>query len=981
MSSEANSSSGEATGAGAFQVVSCLGLGRQAETYRVRDPKGGPDFVRKVFSAEVSGQNPDIVDGSFNRWAALDHPHLARVLDFGWEEGKVYLHSEWIEGAPLLKALTGAPLERIWRVFAQILVGLDALYRENIPHLDLKPQNVLVGNDAEGALRVGLVDYGLTSLLNPPEIKEVAPLGTPPYTAPEFATQRVPSVQADLYSVGVLLFSALARRSPFEGADPAAILQAQLQKEAPPLKSLVGGAPPALSDFLQKLLARDPAQRPESPLQALRLLQEAAGPAFPQDAAAFPPFSDFAISLRGSEAVHLFRRIGMAGGRWVIGGLSGSGKDFVARAIERIFWLNRMPVWHLSGRNLSLVQGEPSLNPANPTWLLVSEADHGAVEGWLRGRPYERVIAVAQDLSWARTSNGWQRYILNPIDLAALTRAWQESFGAADAKLIQALHRRFKGEPAAVVRGARAMAAQGLIVPSGATWKADAAKIQGAAAGANAAMLGNPLVALPEPGRKLYRYLAFAGVPLSAQALAAWSGFDPATTSAALHRLCAETWLRRSLRGGHEYFEVDGAPLSAAAAGLNEDRALPLLRSLAELGWTAPALRALQNSFAESRQPATRAFRGILQSRGGLHAEALLSLDADLLASLPPEWKGPAYEALGASLLAAGKNKEAEAALRQAFPLYKAAQDAAGQARVYALMAEVVERGGEVGKALQLHQQALNLAASAPEKERLQGKIETAIAELYARATDFDSAENRFQTALGLLEGVGRGDDLAEAYADYAQLCLLQGDPDRAELFCNEALAWALFYRLPALQAKIYRAWAKVHAAREDAAFAIGRYGEAIETLTRSGDRLALGEVLVERSEYLDKYRDSVSAEKDARRAWDLAQREKIEALRGPAALALGRVLSRELAKHAEARKFLAIAGGALTGTSRHWECEYLLGEADRMRGRAPQALRHFQSALRALDKRLSAMNPESPEARELSLRKREVEMSAGAVS
>ncbi|HKX13103.1 MAG TPA: protein kinase, partial [bacterium] len=863
---------------GGFQVLRCLGIGRQAETYLVRDPKSGRDFVRKVFSAEVSGQNPDIVDASFNRWAALDHPNLARVLDFGWEEGKVYLHSEYIEGVPLLQALNGAPIDRIWRSFAQLLVGLDALYRENVPHLDLKPRNVLVGQDAQGGLRVGLVDYGLASLLNPPEMTEAAPLGTPPYAAPEFAKERVPSAKADLYSVGVLLFSALARRSPFEGQDPAAILQSQIQQDAPALKSLVGGAPPALSDLIQKLLSRDPAQRPESPLQVLRLLQAAAGPAFPQDAAAFPPFSDFAISLRGEEAIHLFRRIVMTGGRWVIGGLSGSGKDFVARTIERTFWLNRMPVWHVSGRNLSLVQGEPSLNPANPTWLLVSEADRGPVEGWLRGRPYERVIAVGEDISWARSGNGWQRYILGKKKAEELAKPWQEAFGSADAKMMQALDRRFQGEPGALVRGARAMAHQGMLKQAGAAWQMDTEKIQRAALSANTTMLGNPLVALPEPGRRLFRLLGFAAVPLSAETLAAWAGLDLAETAAALHGLCAETWLRRSLRGGREYFEIDGAPLNAEEASLSEDKALPMLQALADLGWAAPALKALQNSFAASLSPTVHAFRGILQSRSGLHSDALLNLKAEAIAALPAEWKAQAHEALGASLLATGQIKAAEAALRQVFPLYKAAQDAAGQARVYALMAEVVEKGGEVGKALQLHQQALNLAASAPEKERLQGKIEKAIAELYARATDFDSAENRFQTALGLLEGVGRGDDLAEAYADYASLCLLQGDPDRAELFCNEGLAWALFYRRPALQAKVYRNWAKVHAAREDAAFAIGRYGEAIEVLARSGDRLALGEILVERSEYQDKYRDLVSAEKDARRAWDLVQREKIEA-------------------------------------------------------------------------------------------------------
>ena len=972
--------SGEAAGAGEYQVLRCLGVGRQAETYLVRDPKRGLDFVRKIFSAEVSGRNPDIVDGSFNRWAALDHPNVARVLGFGWEEGKVYLHSEFIEGQPLLKALTGAPIDRIWQVFGQLLVALNALYQENIPHLDLKPENVLVGQDAKGGLRVTLVDYGLAPLLNPPDMVEAAPIGTPPFTAPEFAVGRIPDSRADLYSVGVLLFMALARRSPFEGSDPAAILQAQSQKEAPPLKSLVGGAPAALSDFLQKLLARAPTQRPTSPLQVLSLLQEAGGASFPKETAKFPPLSDFALSLRGEEIVHLFRRIVMAGGRWVVGGVSGSGKDYVARALERVFWLNRMPVWHLNGRHLSLVQGEPSLNAANPTWLLISEADRGPVEGWLRGRPYERVIAVGEDLSWARSAYGWQRYILTGVEEAVLSKAWQASFGPADPPLMQALHRRFQGRPGALVRGARAMAHQGLLKQVGASWRADAEKIQRGALSANAGALGNPLAALPEPGRRLFRYLSFAGVPLTAETLAAWTALDLATTSAALHALAVESWVQRSIRAGQEYFEIDGKPLTAAETGFSEAEALPLLQTLADLGWSLPALEALERSFASSRNPALLAWRGILQSRSSLNAAAELSLSSELLTSLPNELKSQAYEALGKALLASGKYKPAEAALRQAFPLYKAAQDAAGQARVYALMAEVVERGGEVSKGLQLHQQALNLAASAPEPEGLQGKIEKAIAELYARATDFDSAETRFQTALGLLEGVGRGDELAEAYADYAGLCLLQGDPDRAELFCNEALAWSLFYRRPTLQAKVYRTWAKVHASREDASLAIGRYSEAIEALSRSGDRQAYGEALLERAEYLDKFRDLISAEKDARRAWDLMQREKIESLRGPSALALGKVLSRELPKHAEARKFLALALKELSKTPRHWECEYLLGETDRMRGRAPQALRRFQSALRILDERLATLNPESPESLELNRRRREIEMSVAGV-
>src|SRR5262249_613432 len=326
----------------------------------------------------------------------------------------------------------------------------------NVYHLDLKPQNVLVSKDAAGAPRLKLVDYGWLPLLFPPNPTDTNAIGLPPYTAPEYALRRVPDLRSDLYSVGVLLYAALARRLPFDAKDPVALLQVQLQRDPQPLKSVLSGAPAPLSDFVQRLMARDPQGRFESPGRALSALQEAVGAGFPHaKLEGLFPFSDPEEVFQREEYLKLFRRIAIQGGRWAIQGEPGSGKSFLALWLERMFIFNQKRGLFLSGKNLSLIQGEASLNPNVPTYVFIDNADRAPTEGWLRARPYLHIIAFGRDMAWAKKQNGWKPWKLPMLPQARLVNVLQTAFGKPDPRVAAWFQTRSQGWPQGLVQGAR----------------------------------------------------------------------------------------------------------------------------------------------------------------------------------------------------------------------------------------------------------------------------------------------------------------------------------------------------------------------------------------------------------------------------------------------------------------------------------------------------------------------------------------------
>jgi len=958
-----------------YPVLRGLGLGAKSETYLCQDSLSGRQIARKFLNPEVSAELPDVVDAYFSRWAALDHPHIVKVLDFGWEEGRAYLCTEFAEGLPIVQALTGAPLDKVWRVMGQLFLALDYLYANNAPHLDLKPKNLLVGADASGQPWLKLVDYGLMPLLYPYSPTATDSIGTPPYTAPEYALRRNPDLRADLYSVGVLLFTILARRSPYEGKDPVSLVQMQLQRDAPALKSVVAGAPVPISDFLQRLLSRNPQERFESPQQALLALQSAVGGNFP--ALAWPPpFSDLKQVFNEEEFLKIFRRIALQGGRWAIQAPKGSGKSFFARWLESLFWLNQKKVLRLSGETLGLVQGEVSLNPTFPTYLIIDDADLTPTEAWLRARPYGHVIALGEDMTWATKEKGWETKVLKPLESAALASVLEKNFGKVEPRVVDFVRKGWKPSPARLILAGEVLRQQGVVQREPSGWKLDSQKFLSLTSSASAANLGDPLAPFAEGPRRALGILALAKAPWRVKDLPEdgdWESWSQ------------RGWIQRMLKGGGEYFRANFSVATPTEAGFNAGQAAETLLKVGQRGWPDAALAAFDRLLprAGASIPEATLLYAELLSQADRHTEVLGLVNAALVQALPAEKKGSAYEIFGEALWASGKDKQAEAAFKTAFPSYKSAGDVSGQVRVLSAMGRLTRRAGDTGKALQFFQQALGAAASSPEADLLRGKVELEIAQLYVAATDFEGAEAHFQAALAALEVAGRGDALGKVYAAYAEHCLQMNDPDRSEIFCHEALGWALFHQDRPTQAKIFLIWGVILRQRDDHRAAIGHYSEAVEVLANTPHEIAYARALLARADFYDVARDLDSAQKDARAAFEIARRLKSQALEGETLLMVGKIQSHDLDKLASALKNLQAARPLLeaSGNVRGlWECYFQMGECERFRAQREAARVSYQRAAQILDQLLAGIVPQTLEHEQLSKKRREIDFAMGAM-
>ena len=210
--------------------------------------------------------------------AGLDHPHIARLYDYGPVEpggdAGYYLATQYIEGASLEGYLARhgilPPLAAI-QIVIQVLQGLSAAHAKRIIHRDLRPHNILLANDNH----VVLTDFGiavtLVSLADPQ-----FPLAVARYLAPEQAQQRLVTPATDIYSAGVMLFVILTGRYPFEAATPVETALKHVM-QAPPLpRDLNPSIPPALQSVVLRAMAKLPEQRYQSAEAMIDALQKVA---------------------------------------------------------------------------------------------------------------------------------------------------------------------------------------------------------------------------------------------------------------------------------------------------------------------------------------------------------------------------------------------------------------------------------------------------------------------------------------------------------------------------------------------------------------------------------------------------------------------------------------------------------------------------------------------------------------------------------
>jgi len=147
---------------------------------------------------------------------------------------------------------------------ADVAAALDYAHVRHIVHRDLAPANILVGTVATMVTDFG-VARAIDAAARQPLTESGIVVGTPAYTSPEQArdAKRV-DARADLYGLGCVLYEMLAGTPPFHGATPQAVLARHLSDPVPPLRTVRPDVPPPLEDLVFAMLAKDPADRPQT---------------------------------------------------------------------------------------------------------------------------------------------------------------------------------------------------------------------------------------------------------------------------------------------------------------------------------------------------------------------------------------------------------------------------------------------------------------------------------------------------------------------------------------------------------------------------------------------------------------------------------------------------------------------------------------------------------------------------------------------
>src|SRR5271170_6128993 len=217
-----------------YEVLGLLGAGGMGEVYRARDSVLKREVAIKVLPSFVS-QDPDRLrrfEQEAQAAAALNHPNILAVHQFGAFEGAPYLVSELLEGSTLRQLLQRGPIpvRKSIDYGVQIAHGLAAAHEKGIVHRDLKPENLFVTKDG----RVKILDFGLAKLIQqPPESGDGATMtqtpgtepglvmGTAGYMSPEQVRGQSVDHRTDIFAFGTILYEMLSGRRAFQRPTPA----------------------------------------------------------------------------------------------------------------------------------------------------------------------------------------------------------------------------------------------------------------------------------------------------------------------------------------------------------------------------------------------------------------------------------------------------------------------------------------------------------------------------------------------------------------------------------------------------------------------------------------------------------------------------------------------------------------------------------------------------------------------------------------
>jgi serine/threonine protein kinase len=255
---------------GAYTITALLGSGAYGAVYRAHHQQKDIDVALKILKAEAAAQGPLVA--RFAREAVaiqrMNHPNVVGVVDLGIHDRTMYIAMELVDGTTLEQAIArdiAFTDARTAAIAKQIALGLNEAHRLGFVHRDLKPSNVmLIGSPPSE--QVKLLDFGVTGFLGPDdELRRVTAtgytVGTPIYMAPEQIHGGNVGPEADVYSLGAIIYHMLAGRPPFDGT-LGAVISGHLTRPPPPI-----GRFGPLTELALRLLDKRPESRPKDVLE------------------------------------------------------------------------------------------------------------------------------------------------------------------------------------------------------------------------------------------------------------------------------------------------------------------------------------------------------------------------------------------------------------------------------------------------------------------------------------------------------------------------------------------------------------------------------------------------------------------------------------------------------------------------------------------------------------------------------------------
>ncbi|WP_324650195.1 serine/threonine-protein kinase [Georgenia sp. H159] len=276
---------------GRYELTERIAVGGMGEVWRATDLLLGRTVAAKVLREDLVGDDVSLarLRAEARNASGVVHPNVAVVLDYGEQDGGGFLVMEYVPGEPLSALLDrdGAlPPERLVPLLVQCARGLHAVHRAGVVHRDVKPSNVLI--TPRGTVK--LTDFGISLGTGQPALTAAGMvMGTAQYLPPELAMGKPARPAGDIYALGIIAYEALAGRRPFTGATQVDIAMAHVTTPLPPLP---GHVPGPVRDLVTAMLAKDPADRPDSAevvAQRLEQLMTDDTAEVPTPAAPLPP--------------------------------------------------------------------------------------------------------------------------------------------------------------------------------------------------------------------------------------------------------------------------------------------------------------------------------------------------------------------------------------------------------------------------------------------------------------------------------------------------------------------------------------------------------------------------------------------------------------------------------------------------------------------------------------------------------------------